>query len=67
MDPRLRGDGVLRNYYEYHRSLGMIDTIDASRPVIEQWLTGNAARKAVPGAYLEFDRSYEELLAFLVT
>lgn len=67
MDPRLRGDGVLRNYYEYHRSLGMIDTIDASRPVIEQWLTGNAARKAVPEAYLEFDRAYEELLAFLVT
>jgi len=66
MDPRLRGDGVLRNYYEYHRSLGMIDTIDASRPVIEQWLAANVEKKAVPEAYREFDRAYDDLLGFLV-
>lgn len=67
MDPRLRGDGSLKDYYRYHRAIGMIDTIEASTDVIQQWLIDHASGKAAVEPFAAFDLAYAETLQFLAT
>jgi hypothetical protein len=65
LDPRLRGDGSLRDYYRYYRDEGMIDTIDANHDVIGRWLAEHSARRVEPESFTAFDAAYSDLLGFL--
>lgn len=67
MDPRLRGDGPLKDYYRYHRSIGMIDTIEASTDGIRRWLAEQVARPAAAEPFDGFDQAYARLLGFLAS
>lgn len=65
MNPRLRTKDDCDAYYDHYRRAGMIDFIEDTDAVVEDWIRRNIALRKHPEDYARFDREYERLLDFL--
>ena len=62
---RLRSLKQKGDYYEYYRSIGMIDLVEDNQTAIREWIKSNLSTPATPESFETYDSAYKSLIEFL--
>lgn len=65
LNPRMRSEGAIGDYYRYYKSQGSIAMIDNSRSAIGEWLTANMNNVKRPEDYAVYDAEFANVVSFL--
>lgn len=65
LDPRLRVNSKLEDYYFYYKQKGLIDLLEASEEKITSWIAYNITSRKQKENFFEYDTEYERLMRIL--